>query len=30
MAEHEGGNESRTRWADLADRMRAQAEAAAS
>ncbi len=27
-AEHEGGNESRERWADLADRMREQAEAA--
>lgn len=30
MAGHEGGSESRTRWADAADRMRAQAEAAGS
>lgn len=30
MAATEGGNESRTRWADLADRMREQAEAAGS
>jgi hypothetical protein len=28
MAANEGGHESRTRWADLADQMRAQAEAA--
>lgn len=28
QAEHEGGHESRERWADLAEQMRAQAEAA--